>query len=134
MLSADKIRLQIAFVRQQINSINKFQRLLKAPKNYPKLYSRDLCIANPHGINDKPGEIHLSLPLQIESPASNLSTVPLTNAPEQRAQRKRRAVVLYECDCGDQVDLSTDDVIQCTHKGCKTIWVSNSLFECKSCI
>ncbi len=46
---------------------------------------------------------------------------------EQRAQRKRRAAALYECDCHDQVGPSADDVIQGKRKGCETVWVSNLL-------
>lgn len=67
--------------------------------------------------------------LQTENPTSSLSNGPIEQPEitEQQVHQKCRAVVLYECGCRLQVDASAEDVIQCKHKGCETIWVSTHI-------
>lgn len=85
---------------------------------------------------DSPDRQDLSAP-QTENPTASSSNRPIeqpVDQPEiceQRAHRKRRAVVLYECDCGLQVDASAEDAIQCKRKGCETIWVSTHISQCR---
>lgn len=82
---------------------------------------------------ESPDHQDLSAP-QTENPTASSSNRPIEQPieqpeiSEQRAHRKRRAVVLYECDCGLQVDASA---IQCKHKGCETIWVSTHISQCR---